>query len=65
MFVRGGVVWPGDYLDDAGDSGYYRSSVGRIGSDAYALYFTSGLVYPSVTNSRYFGLPVRCVALGG
>ena len=65
MFVRGGYVGPGDYLDYAGYGGYYWSSVGRSSSYAYDLGFVSGGVYPSRYNVRYVGLSVRCVALGG
>ena len=65
MFVRGGRVNPGSYLNDAGSSGYHWSSVGRSSSGAYTLYFSSGVVYPSDVYTRYFGFSVRCVALGG
>ena len=64
MFVRGGVVDPGSYLNDAGNEGYYRSSVGRSSSGAYYLYFSSGGVTPSYHYDRYRGFSVRCVALG-
>ena len=49
MFVRGGNVNPGHYLNDAGISGNYWSSVGRSSSGAYSLGFYSGGVYPSNT----------------
>ena len=65
MFVRGGYVVPGDYLYYAGNYGYYWSSVGRSSSYAYRLYFSSGGVGPSNSYGRYYGQPVRCVALGG
>ena len=65
MFVRGGNVYPGNYLSNAGSHGYYWSSVGRSSSYAYRLYFNSGNVYPSYGSDRYFGFSVRCVALGG
>ena len=62
MFVRGGYVYPGYGLFDAG-GGYYWSSVGSSSNLAYYLYFTSGDVYPSTDVYRYDGLPVRRVAL--
>ena len=65
MFVRGGSVYPGNALNYAGLLGYSWSSVGRDSSVAYYLYFVSGYVNPSVTNNRYNGFSVRCVALGG
>ena len=65
MFVRGGLVRPGDYLNVAGSSGVYWSSVGRNSSNAYYLTFASGNVYPSNYSGRYNGYSVRCVALGG
>ena len=65
MFVRGGFVRPGGYLGSAGYYGYYWSSVGRSSSYAYYLYFYSGGVNPSYGYTRYVGLSLRCVALGG
>ena len=65
MFVRGGYVDPGDYLNAAGYGGGYWSSVGRISSSAYYLYFGSGVVVPSYNGYRYVGYSLRCVALGG
>ena len=65
MFVRGGVVNPGDYLDFTGNNGNYWSSVGRNSSSAYYLFFYPDGVYLSYINYRYFGFPLRCVALGG
>ena len=66
MFVRGGAVNPGHYLDGAGGDGLYWSSVGRSSSIAYSLSFYSGRVYPSSDyGTRYFGFSLRCVALGG
>ena len=65
MFVRGGAVNPGRYLDVAGYLGYYWSSVGRSSSYAYILGFGSGDVSPSGYYYRYGGLSIRCVALGG
>ena len=65
MFIQGGNVNPSNYLDYAGNYGYYWSSVGRGSSGAYYLRFYSGYVDPSNVNTRYYGQPVRCVALGG
>ena len=65
MFVRGGGTYPGSYPDRAGRDSSYWSSVGYNSNNAYYLYFDSGLVYPSVSNYRYGGFSVRCVALGG
>ena len=65
MFVRGGEVDPGYYLNFAGYYGNYWSSVGRSSSYAYYLNFDSGSVYPSYSFYRYYGQSVRCVALGG
>ena len=65
MFVRGGNVWPGRYLDGAGYSGYYWPSVGLNSNFAYDLYFDSGSVDSSGGDNRYLGSSVRCVALGG
>ena len=47
MFVRGGFVDPGHYLDGAGGDGLYWSSVVNGSDVAYGLYFRSGRVYPS------------------
>ena len=65
MFVRGGYVYPGNILLNAGTGGNYWSSVGDNSNNAYNLIFYSGYVYPSGSNGQYFGLFVRCVALGG
>ena len=66
MFVRGGNVYPGDYLYAAGNVGYYWSSVGRSSSLAYYPSFYPGVVNPSDDFlSRNSGFFVRCVALGG
>ena len=65
MFVRGGYVRPGNDLYAAGNLGYNWSSVSGGSYSAYYLLFSSGGVYPSVSNARYYGLSVRCVALGG
>ena len=65
MFVRGGDVDPGDFLDNAGYVGNYWSSVGYSSGYAYYLYFGPSGVRPSFRSPRYFGQSVRCVALGG
>ena len=65
MLVRGGSVYPGNFLYSAGRYGYYWSSVGRSSSVAYSLNFDSGGISPSSADYRYFGFSVRCVALGG
>ena len=65
LFVRGGFVFPGDYLTNAGYEGSYWSSVGRYSASAYYLGFYSDSVSPSDSSSRYGGYFVRCVALGG
>ena len=65
MFVRGGFVYPGNYLDYAGSEGRYWSSAGYGSNLAYTLYFDSGRISPSYGGSRYYGQSVRCVALGG
>ena len=64
MFVQGGRIHPGSYLEYAGREGYYWSSVGRSSSYAYSLGFYSGSVDPSYYYFRYVGFSVRCVALG-
>ena len=64
MFVRGGLVTPGNHLDVAGYDGYYWSSVSINSNLAYGLSFGPNGVYPSLSYYRYFGQPVRCVALG-
>ena len=65
MFVRGGLVYPGNDLGYAGGYGYYWSSVGSNSRNAYLLYFSSGYVGPSNDLARYYGFSLRCVALGG
>ena len=65
MFVRGGIVGPGYFLNFAGYGGRYWSGVGNDSSSAYDLGFDSGRVSPSDDLDRYFGFSVRCVALGG
>ena len=65
MFVRGGNVFPGTSLGYAGYNGYYWSLIGHSNPNAYGLYFNPGGVYPSNNYYRYFGFPLRCVALGG
>ena len=66
MFVRGGYVWSGDYMDRVGYLGGYWSSVGY--NDTYALSFSfyAGYVSSMLTSGyRYSGQSLRCVALGG
>ena len=65
MFVRGGYVAPGDILYRAGYRGEYWSSVSYSSSRAYYLDFSLHEVSPSYNISQYFGIFVRCVALGG
>ena len=65
MFVRGSYVDPGGYLDVAGYYGYYWSSVSGDSDYAYYLTFNPGGVDPSSSYYRYYGLSVRCAALGG
>ena len=61
-FVRSGHVDSGS-LRFAGYYGYYWSSTAFSStSDAYALSFNSGYVYPSVISTRYLGRSVRCLA---
>ena len=62
FFVRSGYVDPTNYLNGAGYSGYYWSSVADSSSVAYRLGFRPGYVYPSDFFSRYYGQSVRCVA---
>ena len=65
MFVRGGDVYPGDYLNLAGYYGFYWSSVGITSNYAYDLSFDPYQVGPSGSGGWYSGFSVRCVALGG
>ena len=62
FFVHSGYVRPTDYLDRAGDNGYYWSSVALSSFGAYSLLFFSNDVRPSNGSSRYLGKSVRCVA---
>ena len=65
MFVRGGWVIPGRYLNSAGDVGRYWSSDGFNSSYAFYLEFGPNYIDPSHGYYRYLGQSVRCVALGG
>ena len=66
MFVRGGYVVPRDYLNYAGDNGFYWSSVSNSSFGAYPLYIEPYYVYPSTdARPREYGFPLRCVALSG
>lgn len=60
--LRGGFL-SNSSLNYAGSNGYYWSSTPRGSSDAYVLSFTSGNVYAGLSDRRYYGLSVRCVAL--
>ncbi len=60
-FVYGGDV-TNSSLYNAGSDGLYWSSAAFSATNAYYLYFNSSNVYPSVSNARYYGLSVRCVA---
>ena len=63
FFVRSGYVGPDfHYLFNAGNYGYYWSSVARSSSNAYLLSFFSSNVSPSSNIIRYVGQSVRCVA---
>ena len=65
MFVRDGLVNPGDHLNRASGEGTYRSSVGGS-ANAYGLGFGSNRVNPSsIDYGHYDGQSVRRVALGG
>ena len=60
-FVRSGYV-NGGSLDYAASVGRYWSSTVSNASRAYYLYFGNGYLYPALSNYRYYGFPVRCVA---
>ncbi len=50
------------YINNAGNNGYYWSSVVNSASDAYDFYFNTGTNFnPSDNQTRYRGLPIRCV----
>ena len=61
--LRGGSLY-GSSLYGAGSDGYYWSSTSDGSSGAYRLYFYSGSIDASVSNYRYNGFSVRCVAAG-
>ena len=66
MFVRGGRVDPGDFLRNAGNYGYYWSSVSDYSYYnyyAYTLDFGPYGIDPSNYYNWYYGFPVRCVAV--
>ena len=66
MFVRGGDVYSGDHLGDAGSEGLYWSSASYSKSYAYGLRFLAGGIIPSSGSyGRSAGFSIRCVALGG
>ncbi len=62
-FAAGGGVWSGG-LQGAGGEGWYWSSTASSSASAYVLYFASSSVYPSNTNARHAGQPVRCLVQG-
>lgn len=59
--VYGGYV-TSSTLYAAGGEGRYWSAMAGSTSNAYSLFFNSSNVTPSSNLSRYYGLPVRCVA---
>lgn len=62
-FVRSGHVYPSlDCLYVAGSSGYYWYGRATNSSRGYYLSFYSTNVYPTVSNDRYYGGSVRCIA---
>ena len=66
MFVRGGFIYPGGrLLNNAGNYGYYWSSVSGGSAYSYYLYVASGRIDSSEGYDRYAGFSIRCVALGG
>ena len=60
-FIPAGYV-DFDFLNSAGNNGYYCSSTARSSTYAYFLYFGPGYVYPSRNVLRYVGFSVRCLA---
>ena len=63
-FVRGGFVRPGSkYLTNAGSGGdYWSSTPYSSNTHAYHLYFYDTSADPSLSNARYSGLSLRCLA---
>ena len=64
-FVRSGYVNVNDgkvYV--VGLSGYGRSRTASSSTDAYYLYFYPTDVYPSYSNRRWYGFPLRCLYPG-
>ncbi len=58
-FQMGGYI--NGSRNNVGSSGYYWSATSANSSDAYDLYFRSGVVNPAYSHNRYLGLSVRCV----
>ncbi|MDE6182803.1 MAG: hypothetical protein K2F53_00050 [Rikenellaceae bacterium] len=48
-------------LYNAGQNGYYWSSVASDSNNAYSLYFGSGYLGVSTSNNKQTGRSVRCV----
>ena len=61
FFARGGNVFSGS-LSNSGNYAYYWSSTVYNSSDAYYLHFTATYVNPTLSNYRYYGRSVRCIA---
>ena len=59
-FLLAGYYYDGSF-SDGGSNGYYWSSTARSSTDAYLLYFYSGLVNSAGYNNRRLGRSVRCV----
>ena len=63
-FVRSGDVGGSTLYYFTGGAGYW-SSAAVSASQAYSLYFYSGVVYPAHRYIRYRGWSLRCVATDG
>ena len=48
--------------NDQGSNGSYWSSTVFSGDNAYVLYLGGANVYPANSNSKYYGVSVRCIA---
>ena len=67
FFGRAGYVDPRpSYMQSRtlGTDALYWSSVAPSGTDGFNLYFNATGVYPSVSRSRAYGFPLRCLAHG-
>ena len=62
-FVLEGFLYSGKLYSAGYYGNYWSSMTGSNSSYAYNLYFGSGHINPSVSYNRYYGFPVRCVAL--